>query len=34
MDSLLIFMSGMAIIAVCLVLWSNTKSGKRWIENL
>ena len=34
MDSLLILMSGMAIIAVSLVLWSNTKSGKRWIENL
>ena len=34
MDSLLIFMTGMAIVAVGLVLWSNTKSGKKWLREL
>ena len=34
MDSLLIFMTGVEIIAVSIALWTNTKSGKRWVENL
>ena len=31
MDSLLIFMTGVAIIAAGLAFWVNTKMGKKWI---
>ncbi len=34
MDAMLFTMTGVAIIAVGIALWINTKSGKRWIENL
>ncbi len=34
MDAMLFTMTGVAIIAVGIALWTNTKSGKRWIENL
>lgn len=31
---MLFTMTGVAIISVGMALWINTKSGKRWIENL
>ena len=34
MDAMLFCMTGVAIIAVGIALWTNTKSGKRWIESL
>lgn len=34
MEALTFAMGIVAAISVGLVIWSNTKSGKRWIENL
>lgn len=34
MDALTVYMGFTAAVAVGLVIWSFTKSGKRWIENL
>ena len=34
MDAMLFTMTGVAVIAVAFAIWINTKSGKRWVENL
>lgn len=34
MDSLLIFMTGVAIIAAGLAFWVNTKMWEKWIDSL
>jgi len=34
MDAMLFTMTGIAIIAVGILLWSNIKSGKKWLNNL
>lgn len=34
MDAMLFTMTGVAVIAVGIAIWINTKSGKRWIESL
>lgn len=34
MDAMLFTMTGIAVIAVGILLWTNTKSGKKWLDNL
>ena len=34
MDAMLFTMTGIAVIAVGILIWSNTKSGKNWLKNL
>jgi hypothetical protein len=34
MNGLMIVLGGAAIIGGILAIWSNTKSGKKWIANL
>ena len=29
-----ITMTGIAIVSIALVIWSNTKSGEKWLRNL
>lgn len=31
---MLFTMTGIAVIAVGILLWTNTKSGKKWLDNL
>lgn len=34
MDAMLFTMTGIAVIAVGILLWTNTKSGKKWLKDL
>ena len=34
MDAMLFTMTGVAVIAVGILLWTNTKAGKKWLKNL
>lgn len=34
MGAMLFTMTGIAIIAVGILVWSNTKAGKKWLEEL
>lgn len=34
MDAMLFTMTGIAVIALGILLWTNTKSGKKWLDNL
>ncbi len=34
MDAMLFTMTGIAVIAVGILLWTNTKSGKKWLDNI
>lgn len=34
MDAMLFTMTGVAVIAVGILLWTNTKAGKKWLEDL
>lgn len=34
MDAMLLTMTGVAIIAVGIAIWINTKSGKKWLQEL
>lgn len=34
MDAMLFIMTGIAIIAVGILAWSNTKAGKKWLNEL
>lgn len=34
MDAMLFTMTGVAVIAVGILLWTNTKVGKKWLKNL
>ncbi len=34
MEGLIIILGGVGVVAFSLLLWSFTKSGKRWIANL
>lgn len=31
---MLFTMTGIAVIAVGILLWTNTKSGKKWLDNI
>ena len=33
MDAMLFTMTGVAVIAVGILLWTNTKAGKKWLKN-
>ena len=34
MEGLTMMMGVVAVISIVIAFWTNTKSGKRWIENL
>lgn len=34
MDAMLFTMTSIAVVAVGILLWSNTKAGKKWLEEL
>lgn len=34
MDAMLFTMTGVAVIAVDILLWTNTKAGKKWLKDL
>lgn len=34
MDAMLFTMTGVAVIAVGFLLWTNTKAGKKWLKDL
>lgn len=34
MDLMLFMMTVIAVISVGLLLWTNTKAGKKWLDNL
>ena len=34
MDAMLFTMTGVAVIAVGILLWTNTKAGQKWLKNL
>lgn len=34
MDSMLFTMACIAVVAVGILLWSNTKAGKKWLDDL
>lgn len=34
MDAMLFTMTGVAVIAVSILLWTNTKAGKKWLKDL
>lgn len=34
MDTMLFTMTCIAIVSVGILLWTNTKAGKKWLENL
>jgi len=34
MDAMLFAMTSIAVVAVGILLWSNTKAGKKWLEEL
>lgn len=34
MDAMLFMMTCLAVISVGILLWTNTKSGKKWLKNL
>ena len=34
MDAMLFTMTGVAIIALGMAIWLNTKSGKKWLDEL